>query len=135
MTKYDEIAGFDDMFFSREMWKYLSKIRNDKEITLQDLSKKMWEKSHTRATSALNGSRKESDAFFSRIAEALWLSEKEYERLVIQAKQAEMVYTHGQIIHSDETDPDILIATSARHLSISEDDLRKAVELYKVYKK
>lgn len=91
----EDKQGFDKRFLSDYIAKRLSKVREEKQILLTDVAAKMGVKYHSTVTSVLNGRMTASVEQLWKIAYGIWVSEKEFDKLVLEAKEAEIEHSHG----------------------------------------
>jgi len=87
--------AFNKRFFSAYIGNQLSLMRDKKNITLSDLAIKSGSGSHWNLSNILNGRVSGSVDQLGRIAKALWLSDKDFEKLLLDAKEAEIEKSHG----------------------------------------
>ncbi len=92
--------AFDRRFFSAYIWKKLGVIREDKGITIADLASRIWNSSGN-VSNILNGKIAVSIDQIWKVAQALWLSEKEFDKLTLAAKEADIERSHGVKVKVD----------------------------------
>ena len=99
--------AFDKRFFSAYVGRKLGVIREEKQMTLAELATKTGASYHGNITNIINWRVSASIEQLWKMAEALGLSQKEFDNLVLEAKEAEIEHSHGVRVKTDTCDEEI----------------------------
>jgi len=122
-------TAIDTDAIGKYIWAELYKISTKKGITQTELSKKSWVQQSTISSYFYWKKTTKNVEQYYRIAEAIPLTRREFDQIVEDAKE-KVLWSK-----SNNDDPDIAYATLARHSWVSPDDVKKAIEMYKLYQK
>lgn len=93
--------AFDKRFFSSYIGRRLWIIREERQMTLAELATKTGASYHGNITNIINGRVSASLEQLWKMAEALGLSQKEFDRLILEAKEAEVEHSTGVRVRAD----------------------------------
>lgn len=111
------------------IWKIISNIASKKWITNTDIAKTLWV-TQPWISSTLRGVKQASDDSFRKIWQAIWLSNKELDKIFYEADLEEMKYKHGEKFNTSRdleeiNDEDLLwVVFKRRWHNMSEHDKR-----------
>jgi len=113
------------------IWQKIYTISDKMGISQIEIAKKIWV-SQANISAFFTGKRTTTNLDqYWRIAEAIPISRSEFDRIVEDAKR----HVIGDLWWKNTNeDPDVAYATLARSYGVSPDDVKKAMEMYKLYK-
>lgn len=126
--------SFNKQFFSNYIWRKLRDYKNNKDITFEELAKKVWV-THPYLVNMFNGRQTASSERWESVAIALWLSKLDFDKIYQEARGAEFEHSTGIKVRADrDMDYDELFELVQDNMKLTDEQV-KAVKEFIAFQK